>query len=321
MVPVNSGARIPPARSGVLTQPEDRVADLAPKRMRLRYAGACRVCGGAVAAGTWAIYLPAEKRVECEQCWNAADDEQADTPHEAVGEDGAVPDTVVIAEPARLPIESGSAGSSARREYDRRVAKREDRIRARHPKLGGLILALSDEPQSTTAWQRGAVGEEKLAQRLDTLSGEGVRLLHDRRIPGTRANIDHIAVAPSGVFVIDAKRYRGRPHLRVEGGILRVRVEKLMVGTRDCTKLVEGVAKQVRLVHDVVVALPTEAFVRGMLCFVEADWPLIGGAFAISDVDVLWPKKVAEKLLAPGNLAPDAVAEVHAVLARHFPPA
>jgi hypothetical protein len=29
------------------------------------------------------------------------------------------------------------------------------------------------------------------------------------RISGTRANIDHRLVGPGGVFIIDAKRYRG----------------------------------------------------------------------------------------------------------------
>lgn len=63
--------------------------------------------------------------------------------------------------------------------------------------------------------------------------------LHGRRIPGTRANIDHIVVMAAGVFVVDAKRYVDkRPELRVEGGILRPRVERLMVGGRDRTKLV-----------------------------------------------------------------------------------
>ncbi|WP_344132744.1 hypothetical protein [Pedococcus bigeumensis] len=30
-----------------------------------------------------------------------------------------------------------------------------------------------------------------------------------------------------GVHVIDAKKYRGRPQLKIEGGILRPRVERL----------------------------------------------------------------------------------------------
>lgn len=56
---------------------------------------------------------------------------------------------------------------------------------------------------------------------------------HDRRIPPTRANIDHIVIAPTGVYVIDAKNYTGRAQLSIKGGIFCPRVEKLMfaVGT------------------------------------------------------------------------------------------
>ncbi|MGB3375417.1 MAG: nuclease-related domain-containing protein [Microbacterium sp.] len=112
-------------------------------------------------------------------------------------------------------------GASTKRRRD----NRERSIRRKHPKLGGLILALSDEPQSTRAWERGAIGEEMLAARLKDLP-EPARVLNDRRLPGTRANIDHIVVAPSGVWVVDAKRYRAkRPTLRVEGGIIRPRAE------------------------------------------------------------------------------------------------
>jgi len=186
--------------------------------------------------------------------------------------------------------------------------------------LGGLILAVSDEPQSTTAWARGAKGEELLGQRLDGLAVQGVRVLHDRRIPRTKANIDHIAVGPTGVWVIDAKRYNGRPTLRVEGGIIRPRTTRLMVGSRDCTKLVEGVHKQVGLVTAALAAAGHEGIrVHGELCFVQADWPLIGGAFQIDGVDVLWPKKLAELLTAPGSLAPAAVEAVFRALAAAFP--
>jgi hypothetical protein len=59
--------------------------------------------------------------------------------------------------------------------------------------------------------------------RLDKARERGISALHDRRIPGTRANIDHIAVGPRGVFVIDAKKYTGGPSLRVEGGLFSPR--------------------------------------------------------------------------------------------------
>ena len=89
-----------------------------------------------------------------------------------------------------------------------RSAKSEERIRERNPKLGGLILALSDDPQSTTAWQRGAKSEELLGKRLDELSDRGVRLLRDRQIPGSLANVDHIAISAAGVFVLEPSQVK-----------------------------------------------------------------------------------------------------------------
>lgn len=184
--------------------------------------------------------------------------------------------------------------------------------------MGGLILALSDERQSTQAWDTGAVGEERLGKGLDGLRSDTVRVLHDRRIPGSRANIDHLAVTASGVYVIDAKKYRGRPQLKIEGGLLRPRVERLLVGSRDCTKLVDGVLKQVEVVR---AALTDEIPVRGVLCFVEADWPLIGGRFTTRDVQALWPKKLYPQLQLVGPLAAQTIEAVHRQLAQALPPA
>lgn len=171
-------------------------------------------------------------------------------------------------------------------------------MRRKHPKLGGFLLAITDDPPSTTAWDTGAVGEERLGQRLNDLSSETVRVLHDRRIPGTRANIDHLAITPTGIYVIDAKRYvNKRPSLKVEGGFLRPRTEKLLVSGRDQTKLIDGVLRQVALIQTIV---GDETPVTGVLCFIEADWPLIGGAFASRGVEVLWPKKLFPRLAADG---------------------
>ncbi|MCR6688088.1 nuclease-related domain-containing protein [Cellulomonas sp.] len=284
----------------------------AVKVMRLRYAGTCEQCQTRLEAGSRAAYLRASKTVRCLPCveMGRADEHSAATP---------APQALPVGPD---PSAAGTAGSSARREYERRSAKREARIRDAHPRLGGLILAMTDEPQSTTAWARGAKGEELLGRRLDDLAAEDVRLLHDRRIPGTRANIDHVAIGPTGVHVIDAKRYRGRPSLRVEGGLFSPRSEKLLVGSRDCTKLVEGVHKQVARVRAALDSAGlTDAPVHGSLCFVEADWPLLGGSFVVDDVAVLWPKKLAERLRATGGWTVAEIERVHATLAAAFPPA
>ena len=274
------------------------------KTMRLRFAGRCRECGADLPVGSAAVYDRTTKTVACLECALEPEPEPPCPPAE-------VPDVVV-----------GTAGASAQREYERRTTKRATRIRDAHPRLGGVILALSDDPQSTKAWSVGARGEELLGRRLDGLAEYGVLVLHDRRIPPTKANIDHIAVGPSGVFVIDAKRYQGRPNLRIEGGLFRPRTEKLMVGSRDCTKLVAGVHGQLDRVRTALErAGLAETPVRGMLCFVEGDWPLIGGAFTISELDVLWPRKAVEYLVKPGPLDEATVRRVHRVLAEAFPPA
>ena len=219
--------------------------------------------------------------------------------------------------PLPEPIDPGTPGASARREYERRQARHEAGIRERHPKLGGFFLAVTDEPQSTKAWDTGAIGEERLGQKLNELASDTIRILHDRRIPATRANIDHIAVTPTGVYVIDPKRYSGRPTLKVEGGLLRPRTEKLLVGGRDRTKLVDGVLKQVGIVRAIV---GDDVPVVGVLCFIEADWPLIGGSFTTRGVEVLWPKKLYSRLTEQAAFQFDLDTR-HRGLAAALPPA
>ena len=96
-------------------------------------------------------------------------------------------------------------------------------------------------------------------------------------------------------------------------------MERLLVGRRDCTKLVDGVTKQVALVTEALVAEGLDAPVRGALAFVDADWPLVGGSFTIRGIHVLWPKRLAKLLVEPGEV--EDVAAIHAALARRFPPA
>jgi hypothetical protein len=71
------------------------------------------------------------------------------------------------AEPPSPTFDPGVPGASAAAEYHRRRDKREADVRARHPKLGGLILALRDDPQHETAWTKGAHGERRTQQLLD----------------------------------------------------------------------------------------------------------------------------------------------------------
>jgi Nuclease-related domain len=74
----------------------------------------------------------------------------------------------------------------------------------------------------------------------------GIDVLRDRLVPRSGANIDHIAIGPSGVFVIDA--YAGQIEVRDVGGLFRTD-EQLYVNKRDRTNLADGVLGQVEVVR------------------------------------------------------------------------
>jgi hypothetical protein len=198
-------------------------------------------------------------------------------------------------------------GASARREYERRRDRREERFRQRFGQLAGPALFFADEPAHQTAWAKGALGEAKLAGKLERWTADaGVILLHDRRVLGSRANIDHIAVGAAGVLVIDAKRYKGRITVERRGGLFAERTEHLLVGGRDQSKLLDGIARQLKVVREIVASgIP----VRGVLCFVDGDWPLFGTLQA-RGIPVLPPRKTARLCSAAGPLDAETVRAV-----------
>lgn len=54
---------------------------------------------------------------------------------------------------------------------------------------------------------RGAAGEEYVGALLESLRGDGWRVIHDASFG--RGNIDHILVGPAGVFTIETKSHPG----------------------------------------------------------------------------------------------------------------
>jgi hypothetical protein len=63
--------------------------------------------------------------------------------------------------------------------------------------------------EAARSWQRGAAGERRTARLLRRLARDGF-VFHDLAAPGnSRANVDHLVIGPSGVFVIDSKQWTG----------------------------------------------------------------------------------------------------------------
>ena len=113
----------------------------------------------------------------------------------------------------------------------------------RFGRFAGLVKFLADDPQPRRAWAKGSQGERLLAEALTRRIGDRVALLHDRKVPTSSANIDHLAIAATGVWIIDAKKYTGRLQRRDKGGWRTIDYH-VYVNGRDRTKLARGLHKQ-----------------------------------------------------------------------------
>lgn len=219
-------------------------------------------------------------------------------------------------------LDLGTPGAGARREHERRKSRREAKTREDHPHLGGFLLRLQDESQREKAWRDGAVGEEAVASHLAKTCPEVV-VLHDRRMPRSRANIDHIAIAPSGVFVIDAKRYKGKIEVRrpLFGHA------KLVIRGRDKTKLVDGLRRQVEAVRAGLAVVEQNVPVGGCFCFINPDGQAGGSGIplfrtlSIDGLPLFYPRKLSKHLHRPGPLNDERIEILTEVLIELFPSA
>lgn len=140
------------------------------------------------------------------------------------------------------------AGESAREVARRQRAKAEQLLR------------------SAEAFERGAEGEEATARALAALPANHWRVLHDVRWPGRRyANIDHVIVGPTGIFVIDSKHWSGS---------VEVRDQVLLQNGRRREKEVAAAADSALAVASSIPGL-SPYLVTPVLCFVRDE--LIAG--------------------------------------------
>jgi hypothetical protein len=142
-------------------------------------------------------------------------------------------------------------------------------------------------------------------------------LLHDRKIPQSSANIDFLAIAVTGVWIIDAKKYKGRLERRDKGGWRTIDYH-VYVNGRDQSKLAGGLHKQAAVVRAALGDLDVP--IHSVLCFIEAEWDFFLKPFQVDDVWVTYGKHLAEMIGASGPLSDDEVLRVANVLAAALPP-
>lgn len=300
------------------------------RALRLRYDSRCRDCGAPLPAGTRARWNSTSRTTRCLACPPAASSAcptPADLP-------------VATVPLPRLP-DYGTAGASAQRRFDVQERQRRVRLRANWRwivaasvlgALGGAVLTgaththgplfivlgavlpvlkLLPAPQHINAWRSGAAGERVVGARLDGLRRRGVLAVHDRRVPGKRTNIDHIVIAPAGVFVVDTKNVTGK---------VSVGRSSIRVTGRRRDEMISGVQAQVGVVQQVLAsqALPPGC-VRGVLCFTRAELPWFrptpGG------IRLVYPRGLAVLVRRSGPLTPGRVRELASLIAERLPPA
>src|SRR5215218_9211002 len=256
----------------------------------VKYDGTCSRCGVALIKGTPAVWERATKSIRCVEC-----------------------------QPTDAPIASGVAGASARARYEQLSARRDAHITDRWGTgwAARVVRTFIDEPQSTRAWAIGAAGEEALASSLSEVPG--LIVLNDRRVPGTRGNIDHIVVGPAGVFVVDAKANPGIVTIRDRGWLLK-HDYRLTVNRRDCSAMADHMEWQMDAVSGALGELGDRPPVTPVLCFTKAQWPVFGAPDEFRRVRLESPRTLKRLVTSNGVLTPDAIDLVARGLATALPP-
>jgi hypothetical protein len=221
-----------------------------------------------------------------------------------------------------------AAGASAGRRAAA-IRRRRSRLTDEQGRPARLVAALARpcaEEQLLIAqekrWSTGAHGERTIAEMLARRCKE-VPVLHDRRMPKSGANIDHIAVAASGVYVIDTKRYKGK----IEVSRPLFGPARLKIAGRDRTSLIDSLEKQVTAVTGALGELGEEVPVHGCLCFVAPEGLLADVGLPIlttpriRGVPLFYPRRLAKHLNARGALPPERAAEIAARLGDRLEPA
>jgi hypothetical protein len=164
---------------------------------------------------------------------------------------------------------------------------------------------------------RSAGRVARLAGLLDReLDGLGIRLLHDRAVPGARTAADHVAVGPGGVTAISVCRLPGEVRLIRRGRPFGRRTEHLEVGGRDRSELLEAVEEQVAALEALLRASGQAGVdVAGALCMAAPEGLPLFGRMRSRGVLIAGSRGVAKLAARPGALAAPGVEAVLLTLA------
>ena len=144
--------------------------------------------------------------------------------------------------------------------------------------------------QDARKWERGAQGERQIASVLAGLPADYV-VFHDLQLPDSKANVDHLVIAPHGVYAIDTKNF-SNPVTRGRG--------------RGADKLWTG-RQPIRFDACKWEASTTAALigvdVTAMMCIIARSLP--EPVFDFDGVSICDPKRLLANIANPGSQAID----------------
>ncbi len=191
---------------------------------------------------------------------------------------------------------------------------------AEHEAAAKLPVSGAGGSQPSRKWVKRAEGDRRAIARLQIIESQGLIVLNDRRIPGSKSSIRLIAISPAGVFVIGAKSYKGLVHTKRPGPIQKLGPVELHVGRRNCTQAVVDLSHQVEIVRTAVSSAPwgSEVPVHALLCLTRAEWGF-ASPIEISDVWVGWPRLMVGRLETPEIMDTPTVQEVSELISERLP--
>lgn len=148
-------------------------------------------------------------------------------------------------------------------------------------------------------------------------------LLNDRAIPNAKINVDHVVVAPSGVWAVDAKKWGGVIDYRPPNS-KRVK-ERLFVDGKDQTRKIEEIYDFLIPIAQVIgdPKIP----VHPAMAFVEAEFTLrtgfrllVKGPFVHDGVMLADPRRLIRKINRDGPLDAATISRTASWLNAQLPP-
>jgi hypothetical protein len=189
--------------------------------------------------------------------------------------------------------------------------------------VGGSSALRVYERQKDPNFRKGATGEYLMDQFLHRTLSDGEVILTDRRVPGTNANIDNVVVAPSGVWIIDSKKWSGR--IEYKASTFTGVDMHLFVGGKDRTTEIEKIYRLVIPVAQIVDDRSVP--INPSLVFVEGDWKvsvaarhLLKRPYKHEGVWVSPPRLLAKLIKEQGPLDEEAVTKVGRLLDSRLKP-